>query len=104
MQMFGPDRNDAELRGIVPRTAQAIFDHIHNDKRCGRSCMDRSVLTSDLLCARSGTEYTIKCSFIEIYKEMVRDLFNPKNSNMRVRESPAKGRSIAPPFTGDGSY
>eukprot|EP00698_Gefionella_okellyi_P005550 TRINITY_DN15058_c0_g1_i1.p1 TRINITY_DN15058_c0_g1~~TRINITY_DN15058_c0_g1_i1.p1 ORF type:complete len:1261 (-),score=433.54 TRINITY_DN15058_c0_g1_i1:71-3853(-) len=69
--MFGPDRNDLQLRGVIPRTASAIFDHINSDT--------------------SGTQYTIKCSFLEIYREQVRDLLNPKNSNMRVRESPTRG-------------
>lgn len=69
--MFGPDRHDTQLRGIIPRTASAVFDYINSDT--------------------SGTQYTIKCSFLEIYREQVRDLFNPKNGNMRVRESPARG-------------
>ena len=33
----------------------------------------------------------MKCSFLEIYKEVVRDLLNPKNDNLKVRETPAKG-------------
>jgi centromeric protein E len=38
-----------------------------------------------------GTEFTIKCSFLEIYKEVVRDLLNPKGSNLKVRETPQRG-------------
>ena len=39
----------------------------------------------------STREYAIKCSFLEIYKEVVRDLLNPKNVDMKIRESPQKG-------------
>lgn len=48
-----------------------IFEFIRNDK--------------------AETEYVVKCSFLEIYKEVVRDLLNPKNDNLKVRETPAKG-------------
>lgn len=48
-----------------------IFEHIANDS--------------------AGTEYTIKCSFLEIYKEIVKDLLNPKGVNLKVRETPSRG-------------
>jgi len=57
--------------GIIPRACSHIFEHISNDT--------------------SGTEYTIKCSFLEIYKEVIRDLLNPKGNNLKVRETPSKG-------------
>lgn len=38
-----------------------------------------------------GTEFTIKCSFLEIYKERVRDLLNPKQINLKVHETPGRG-------------
>ena len=64
-----------DLKGIIPRSCMHIFDHITKDT--------------------SGTEYTIKCSFLEIYKEIVRDLLNPSGSagkqGLKVRESPGKG-------------
>jgi hypothetical protein len=69
--MFGPDISDVESRGIIPRACSHIFEHISND--------------------REGTEYTIKCSFLEIYKETVRDLLNTKNSSLRVRDTPERG-------------
>eukprot|EP01119_Soliformovum_irregulare_P013500 TRINITY_DN359_c0_g2_i1.p1 TRINITY_DN359_c0_g2~~TRINITY_DN359_c0_g2_i1.p1 ORF type:complete len:685 (-),score=277.79 TRINITY_DN359_c0_g2_i1:587-2614(-) len=65
--MFGTSDNE----GIIPRAAKHIFRHIESDK--------------------SRTEYTIKCSFLEIYRETVKDLFNPKNSNLKVRETPLRG-------------
>ena len=48
-----------------------IFDYIHADA--------------------TGIEFTIKCSFLEIYKEDVRDLLNPSGKKLRVRESQTKG-------------
>jgi kinesin family protein 5 len=40
---------------------------------------------------KEGTEFTIKCSFMEIYKERVRDLLNPKSVNLKVHETPTRG-------------
>lgn len=78
--------------GIIPRACAHIFDYINNDE--------------------TGTEFTIKCSFLgmihvsficifrrywyflhgtEIYKEVIHDLLNPKNTNLRVRETPSRG-------------
>jgi len=48
-----------------------IFRHISNDKE--------------------ATEYTIKCSFLEIYKEIVNDLLVPNNKNLKIRETPSRG-------------
>jgi kinesin family protein 5 len=69
--MFGPDISVPELKGIIPRSCEQIFKYIERDN--------------------SGTEYTIKCSFLEIYKETIRDLLSPGNDNLKVRESPSRG-------------
>lgn len=70
--MFGPDiESQPKLRGIIPRSIGLIFDSILNDT--------------------SGSEFTIKCSFLEIYKESVHDLLNPKAGPLKVRETPARG-------------
>jgi kinesin family protein 5 len=69
--MFGPDISVPELRGIIPRSCEHIFNYIERDT--------------------SGTEFTIKCSFLEIYKEVIRDLLNPDKVNLKVRESPTRG-------------
>ena len=69
--MFGSDIENAELRGIIPRACAHIFEYIRNDK--------------------TGTEFAISCSFLEIYMEKIRDLLNPtQKKDLKVRES-AKG-------------
>lgn len=69
--MFGPDVGEEDTMGIIPRACRHIFQYIAR-------CTD-------------GTEFTIKCSFLEIYKEVIKDLLNPKNSNLKIRESPHRG-------------
>jgi hypothetical protein len=69
--MFGASLQNEETKGIIPRACTHIFNHIAG--------------------VTDGTEFTIKCSFLEIYKENVRDLLNPKNSNLKVRETPQRG-------------
>eukprot|EP01118_Nematostelium_gracile_P003663 TRINITY_DN14236_c0_g1_i1.p1 TRINITY_DN14236_c0_g1~~TRINITY_DN14236_c0_g1_i1.p1 ORF type:complete len:269 (-),score=69.42 TRINITY_DN14236_c0_g1_i1:265-1071(-) len=71
--MFGV-RHDPELKGIIPRASSQMFQHIDNDD--------------------TNTEYAIKCSFLEIYKERIRDLLNPASQDaagLKIRESPQKG-------------
>jgi hypothetical protein len=52
----------------------------------------RSSIFASIEADRSGALYTIKCSFMEIYMEAVRDLLgsNP-TATLRVHESPTKG-------------
>ncbi|EFA80039.1 kinesin-1 [Heterostelium album PN500] len=69
--MFGSEDKDPELAGIIPRTNVHIFNKIAEDT--------------------SGSEFTIKCSFVEIYMEIIKDLLNPKNTNLKIRESKANG-------------
>ena len=69
--MFGPDTGEEELRGVIPRSSRHIFEKISSDT--------------------SGTNYVVKCSFLEIYNEQIRDLLNPSQTNLQVRESPQRG-------------
>ena len=71
--MFGADREAGrpDLAGIIPRSCAHIFNYIDR-------CTD-------------GTEFTVKCSFLEIYKETIRDLLNPQGINLKVRETPSRG-------------
>ncbi|KAH0571469.1 Kinesin-like protein [Spironucleus salmonicida] len=72
--MFGSDVNDDEGKGIIPRSAEDIFNHIlHSDN--------------------NDIEYSIRCSFLEIYNEQVNDLLarGPDHENLKIRESPDRG-------------
>eukprot|EP01132_Coremiostelium_polycephalum_P002820 gene2820-3505_t len=69
--LFG-DKSSTELAGIIPRCNVLIFNSIAEDT--------------------SGSEFSIKCSFLEIYMENIQDLLNPKNNkNLKIRESKSNG-------------
>ena len=57
--MFGTESNP----GIVPRTCKHIF-----------SCL-------------TNAEYNIKCSFLEIYREKIRDLLDPESKDLKLRQN-----------------
>lgn len=69
--MLGPDVGDPELWGIIPRSSEHIFQAISEDT--------------------TGTEYTLKCSYLEIYKEQINDLLDTKKKNLAVHENPTRG-------------
>lgn len=70
--MEGPDINDPELKGIIPRMMDALFVGLIN--------------------ASTATEFSIKVSFLEIYMERIQDLLDETKSNLQVKED--KGRGI----------
>jgi kinesin family protein 5 len=69
--MLGPDIDNEEQRGIIPRMVGGIFAKIET--------------------APEEVEFTVKVSFIEIYNEKIRDLLNPKKNNLKVHESKDDG-------------
>eukprot|EP01130_Rhizamoeba_saxonica_P011671 TRINITY_DN4855_c0_g4_i1.p1 TRINITY_DN4855_c0_g4~~TRINITY_DN4855_c0_g4_i1.p1 ORF type:complete len:789 (+),score=172.47 TRINITY_DN4855_c0_g4_i1:21-2387(+) len=68
--MFG-DLDNEEGRGVIPRVVTDIFKYLNNP-------------VEDI-------EFTVKCSFLEIYREQVKDLLNPSKDNLRVRSTPDRG-------------
>nr|AAR39436.1 kinesin family member 3 [Dictyostelium discoideum] len=62
---------DQELRGIVPRMIETVFEFIKN--------------------ADENIEFGVKASYIEIYMERIRDLLDPRKDNLKVREEEGKG-------------
>lgn len=72
--MFGHENNKYELRGIIPRACDDIFNIINNNE--------------------NKVESRIKCSFLEIYQERIRDLLIPKKGydpNLKIRNTVSKG-------------
>ncbi|EAU88524.2 kinesin heavy chain [Coprinopsis cinerea okayama7 len=69
--MMGSDIDDPELKGIIPRITEQIF---------------QSIVESD-----SHLEYLVKVSYMEIYLERIRDLLAPQNDNLQVHEEKSKG-------------
>ncbi|KDQ60802.1 hypothetical protein JAAARDRAFT_31783 [Jaapia argillacea MUCL 33604] len=69
--MMGADIDSDELKGIIPRITEQIF---------------QSIVESD-----SHLEYLVKVSYMEIYLERIRDLLAPQNDNLQVHEEKSKG-------------
>jgi kinesin family protein 5 len=69
--MLGPDIDDEENKGIIPRMVEGIFQRIEG--------------------APEDIEFTVKVSFIEIYNEKIRDLLDPKKNNLKIHEHLNKG-------------
>ncbi|KAN0077273.1 P-loop containing nucleoside triphosphate hydrolase protein [Tylopilus felleus] len=69
--MMGADIDSEELKGIIPRITEQIF---------------QSIVESD-----SHIEYMVKVSYMEIYLERIRDLLAPQNDNLQVHEEKSRG-------------
>ncbi|KAF8894635.1 kinesin heavy chain [Infundibulicybe gibba] len=69
--MMGADIDSDELKGIIPRITEQIF---------------QSIVESD-----AHLEYLVKVSYMEIYLERIRDLLAPQNDNLQVHEEKSKG-------------
>jgi kinesin family protein 5 len=69
--MMGPDIDDEDQKGIIPRIVEQIFT---------------SILTSS-----GNIEYTVRVSYMEIYMERIRDLLAPQNDNLPIHEEKNRG-------------
>lgn len=69
--MQGPEIEDLELQGIIPRMVRTVFTRIGT--------------------AGEHLEFTVKISMIEIYMERIKDLLDPTKDNLKVHEDKAKG-------------
>ena len=75
--MFGHENGEKNLRGIIPRACEALFAGI--DSR------------------EDVVEASVKCSFLEIYRERIRDLLcsdSDYNPDLRIRQHPLKGTYV----------
>lgn len=62
------------LTGILPRCLDLILSKTSNEMKLN-----------------SNVDYLIKCSFLEIYNEQIRDLLNDDSRNLQIREDIKKG-------------
>jgi kinesin family protein 5 len=72
--MQGPDIEDPDLQGVIPRMVKTVFEKIEN--------------------ASEDIEFTVKVSMIEIYMEKIKDLLDPSKTNLKVHEDKVKGLYI----------
>eukprot|EP00941_MAST-03F_sp_MAST-3F-sp1_P005231 g5231.t1 len=82
----GNDRSVSETSGLVPRITAELFRAIQGESK-GED--DDSIIAE-------GTELVIKCTFLEIYNENVRDLLDSNQKansklRLRIRETKAEG-------------
>nr|VZI25993.1 unnamed protein product [Spirometra erinaceieuropaei] len=64
-------KDDHELRGVIPNSFEHIFDHIAHSK---------------------NAQYLVRASYLEIYKEEVRDLLQKDFSKrLEIKEKPDRG-------------
>lgn len=73
--MQGPDIEDIELQGIIPRMIRTVFNRIET--------------------ASENIEFTVKISMIEIYMERIKDLLDTSKDNLKIHEDKTKGVYIA---------
>ncbi len=69
--MQGPSIDDAELKGIIPRMIDTVFEGVMN--------------------ADENIEFLVKASYLEIYMEHIRDLLDTRKDNLKIREEKNKG-------------
>ena len=63
--------HEPQLKGLIPRLVERIFNKI--------------------LESSEDMEFTVGCSFLEIYCERIKDLLNPQNDNLAIHEEKSKG-------------
>ena len=73
--MAGPDMNDPDLMGIIPRMVSTVFDQIE---------------ASDF-----KTEFQVKVGYCEIYLERIKDLLDISKVNLKVHQDKTRGIFIA---------
>lgn len=65
--MLGEDIENEAERGIIPRMVRGFFDQISQQPE--------------------DIEFAMKVSFVEIYNEKIRDLLDPKKTNLKIHEN-----------------
>lgn len=73
--MQGPDIENLEMQGIIPRMVRTVFNRIET--------------------ASENIEFTVKISMIEIYMEKIKDLLDTSKDNLKIHEDKTRGVYIA---------
>ncbi|KAL0025519.1 hypothetical protein WJX77_008758 [Trebouxia sp. C0004] len=66
----------SDQRGLAPRVFEYIFKRISEEEDNG---------------GRDQVQYSVKCSFLEIYNETITDLLKPSSGNLNLREDMKRG-------------
>lgn len=69
--MQGPNIDDIELQGIIPRMVRTVFNRIETSSE--------------------NIEFSVKVSMCEIYNEKIKDLFDPRKKDLKIHEDKTKG-------------
>jgi len=69
--MLGPNIDDDDGRGVIPRIVEQIF--------------------ASIMSSAANIEYTVRVSYMEIYMERIRDLLAPQNDNLPIHEEKNRG-------------
>jgi kinesin family protein 5 len=69
--MQGPNIDNVELQGIIPRMVRTVFNRIETSSE--------------------NNEFAVKVSMCEIYNEKIKDLFDPSKDNLKIHEEKTKG-------------
>ena len=69
--MTGPDVEDSEYMGIIPRMVSTVFD--------------------DICAADEHIEFSVKVAYCEIYLEKIKDLLDTSRQNLKIHEDRARG-------------
>lgn len=69
--MVGQDISDPLTKGLIPRISKTIFEEIQESEQ--------------------ELEFSVKVSFCEIYLEKIRDLLNPRKTNLKISEDKTRG-------------
>ncbi len=71
--MEGPDLEDTDLRGVIPRMIWTVFDGIYS--------------------APESVEFLVKISIVELYRENIWDLLSNEKErmNLKIKEDKSKG-------------
>ena len=73
--MEGASLFDQQTKGLIPRMFEYLFDKIQQ--------------------ADPAVEFSIKCSYMEIYREKICDLLDCKKTNLQVKEDKTRGIYVA---------